>query len=100
MTENRNFNSQTQVPLSCCLKTWTYLQGGNYGLINSGLGNNGLVNSGLVTTIKLSYDEKAFFIFEFSALKQYKTNSFFSKGICAVPEIPKQQYCLPYWMLG
>ncbi|XP_046437640.1 tetraspanin-9-like [Daphnia pulex] len=40
-TENRNFNSNSQVPLSCCQKIWTSGQIGSTGLINSGMLNSG-----------------------------------------------------------
>ena len=40
-TENRNFNSNSQVPLSCCQKIWTSGQIGSTGLVNSGLFNTG-----------------------------------------------------------
>jgi len=40
-TENRNFNSNSQVPLSCCQKIWTSGQMGSTGLVNSGMLNTG-----------------------------------------------------------
>lgn len=49
-TENRNFNSNTQVPLSCCQKIWTSGQqqfGGN-GIVNPGTFNTGMVNTGMM----------------------------------------------------
>lgn len=32
ISQNRNFNSQTQVPLSCCQRIWTSGQFGNSGM--------------------------------------------------------------------
>ena len=42
--ENRNFNSQSQVPLTCCQKIWTSGHIGNNGLVTSGLINSGQIN--------------------------------------------------------
>ncbi len=43
-TENRNFNSNSQVPLSCCQKIWTSSQIGSNGMVNSGFSNTGFSN--------------------------------------------------------
>jgi len=42
--ENRNFNTQSQVPLTCCQKIWTSGQVGTNGQVTSGLINNGQIN--------------------------------------------------------
>ncbi len=65
MTENRNFNSQSQVPITCCQKIWTSGQ----------VGNNGMVNSGLVNPGQSSFDGQVFlhiFIFTFKRVTTVK----------------------------
>lgn len=57
MTENRNFNSQTQVPITCCQKIWTSGQ----------VGNNGMVNSGLVNPGQSSFDGQVLYFCPFLA---------------------------------